>query len=150
MMRRVGLAGVLPDLPRGVDQRRLELGHREEAPLVLQRPFVRARRCDQAGVGMPVGEVQAEGGGLEHRPAVLDVRRRATQRVHLAVLVGALLLARDDDDVDRRARLLGEPEDAGGAGAGLVIEAHRATVAERASEARSEMESELDRRVMSS
>ena len=34
------------------------------------------------------------------------------------------------DDVYRRTRLLCEPEDAGGAGAGLVIEAHRATLAE--------------------
>ena len=122
------LARVLPQLSPGVDQRGLELGHREEAPLVLQCPLVRAGGGDQAGLGVPVGEMQAERGRLEHRPVVLDVGGRAAERVHLAVVLGGLLRALDDDHVDRRAGLLGEPENAGGAGAGLVIEAHPATV----------------------
>ena len=89
---------------------------------------MRARLRDQARLRVPVGEMQAERGGFEHRPAVLDVRRGSAQRVHLAVVVRELLLAFDDDDIDRRARFLGEPENAGGAGAGLVIEAHPATL----------------------
>ena len=53
-------------------------------------------------------------------------RRRAAERVEGEVLGRLLRLARHHGEVERLAELLEQPEDAGRAGAGLVVEAHGA------------------------
>ena len=120
---------VRPHLAGDVHQRALELGHPEEAPLVVQPALVRPERADQAGIEMLVGDVEDECRGLEDRAAVLLEHGGAAERVQRPVLRRLLVLAGHDGEVERRPELLEQPEDAGRPGAGLVMKSHGAILA---------------------
>ena len=74
--------------------RPLELGHREEDPLVGLRALAGAERRDQVRVGVRVGDVQAERGRLEEQPVVGLEHGNAPERVPFGVLGAAALLVR--------------------------------------------------------
>ena len=120
-----GSRGVLPDLAGDVHQRALDVGHPEEAPLVLECALVRAERRDQPGIEVLVGDVEEQRGRLEDGAAFLLEHRCTAERVQRAVLGRLLGLTGDDREVERDAELLEEPEHARRPRTGLVMKSHR-------------------------
>ena len=103
--------------------RLLELGHREEDPLVGLCALARPERRDQVRVGVRVGDVQAERGRLEQQPFVGLQHGNAAERVPFGVLGAVALVLVHDHVFVGNARFFERPADAGrAAGAFPVIE----------------------------
>src|SRR4051812_345514 len=116
------------------EERGLDLGHREEDPLVDERALPRSRRRDEPRVRHQIGDVHAHRGGLVQDAVVVLQHRHPAQRVALEVLGGARLVHVQADDLEGGARLLEDPGGPhGAAGLRSVVEAdHRRQPTDRA------------------
>jgi len=68
---RHGLVGSLSAGGHPLEYRWLELGHREQAPLIYAPPRWIARGWDQPCLGVQVGQLEADRRGLEQEAAVV-------------------------------------------------------------------------------
>lgn len=73
---------------------------------------MRARRWEQTGLRVPVAEVQADRGGLEHDALVVLDRRDPAQRMPTSMVRAAALLAGHHDQLVGLTELLEHPQHA--------------------------------------
>ena len=106
--RRLGRAFAVlgPSRHQQLDDLRLELGHREHAPLVDERAFVRSGRRDQLRLRVQVGDVEQDRERLEDETLVVLDHRYAAERMPRRVRLPAPLVARHQRQVVGRTDLL--------------------------------------------
>src|SRR6185312_7236653 len=93
-----------------VCKRRLELGHREERPLVGQRPLVTARRRQESGIWAEIGELQADGRRLEDQPLTIVEYGNPGEWMAATMRRARLLCLRHNGQLVRGTELSEHPE----------------------------------------
>ena len=92
-----------------VCERRLQLGHGKERPLVDERPVVAACRRHEPGVCIQIRQLQTDGRRLEHRPLAVVEHRHPCQRMATTMRFVGLLRLRQHGQLIRRFDLSEHP-----------------------------------------